>query len=91
MSVETQNEAKSNNPFGDKKITQAECAMFVQQALQPFVKHIQMLNNAIDVLYGFLQEVGVNGTKITQAEIVAYAQSRNNQAAGADKGNGTGA
>lgn len=86
MSVETQNQAKANNPFGDKKITQAECAMFVQQALQPFVKHIQMLNNAIDVLYGYLGEVGIGGDKVTQAEIIAYAQSKNN---GAQKSNGT--
>jgi hypothetical protein len=87
MSVETQNNAKTNNPFGDKKITQAECAMFVQQALQPFVNHIKMLNNAIDVLYGYLQEVGIGGDKVTQAEIVAYAQSKNNGAA--QKANGT--
>jgi len=86
MSVETQNEAKQNSPFGDKKITQAECAMFVQQALQPLIQRILAGNNAIDVLYNYLADVGINGVKITQAEIIAYAQSRNN---GAQKDNGT--
>ena len=86
MSAETQNAAKQSSPFGDKKITQAECAVFVQNALQPFINHIKMLNNAIDVLYGYLQEVGIDGVKVTQAEIVSYAQSKNN---GAQKANGT--
>jgi len=87
MSVENQNNAKANSAFGDKKPTQAEVVFFVQQALQPLVNHMKMLNNAIDVLYAYLQEVGVNGTKITQAEIVAFAQSKNNGAA--QKANGT--
>ena len=87
MSAETQNKAKMNSPFGDKKVTQAEVTFFVQQALQPFVQHMKMLNNAIDVLYGYLDEVGIDGTKVTQAEIVAYAQSK--QAGGAAKSNGT--
>ena len=86
MSVETQNQAKANSPFGDRKPTQAEVAFFVQQAMQPLVNHMKMLNNAIDVLYAFLQEVGIGGDKITQAEIVAFAQSKNN---GAAKSNGT--
>ena len=87
MSAETQNEAKTGSPFGDKKPTQAEVAFFVQQALQPFVNHIKMLNNAIDVLYSFLGEVGIGGVKVTQAEIIAFAQSKNNGAA--QKANGT--
>jgi hypothetical protein len=86
MSVENQNNAKAASPFGDKKVTQAEVAMFVQQAMQPFLQRIAMLTNAIDVLYGYLGEVGVNGVKVTQAEIISYAQSKNN---GAQKANGT--
>ena len=86
MSAETQNNAKANNPFGDKKVTQAEVAMFVQQALQPLVQRLLVLNNAIDVLYNYLAEVGIGGDRVTQAEIIAFAQSKNN---GAQKSNGT--
>jgi hypothetical protein len=78
MSAETQNDRKANSSFGDKKVTQAECAMFVQQALRPLVDRIAILTNAIDVVYGYLAEVGINGEKVTQEMIVAYAQSKNN-------------
>jgi len=85
MSVETKNNAPAS-PFGDKKVTQAECALFVQQALQPFLQRIMVLNNAIDVLYNYLAEIGIGGDRVTQAEIIAFAQSKNN---GAQKSNGT--
>jgi hypothetical protein len=89
MSVETQNENKAGSQFGDKKVTQAECAMFVQQALRPLVQRLMVIQNACDVLYGFLAEVGINGVKVTQEEIVAYAQSRNNKDTDKPKDNGT--
>ena len=65
------------SPFGSKKVTQAEVAMFVKQATTPLFQRIVLLQNAVDVLYSFLSDVGDNGAKNTQEEIVAYAQSRN--------------
>ena len=83
MTVETQN--ATPDAFGAKKVTQAEVAMFVQQALRPVIQRVLVIQNALDSLYGYLNEVGVNGTKVTQAEIIAYVQSKN----GAGQGNGT--
>ena len=86
MSVETQNQ--KNDPFGSRKVTQAEVAMFVSQAVRPFVQQMQAVNNAVDVLLQYLDQIGVGGNRITKEELIAFAQSKNN---GAAKGNGTAA
>jgi len=89
MSAETQNDAKADSPFGDKKVTQAEVAMFVQQATRPLFQRLLMVQNALDSLYSFLQEVGIGGQKITQEEIIAFVKSKNNQTTGKPQDNGT--
>ena len=89
MSVDTKQEKQQANPFGSAKVTQAEVAQFVQFRVQPLIQKLQILQNAIDTLYMFLGEVGLNGARITQEEIVAFVKSKNNQTAGQAKENGT--
>lgn len=92
MSVETKQEQEAQSPFGSKKVTQAEVAMYVTNAIQatvlPLKQRTAVLQNALDTLYAFLAEVGLNGAKITQEEIVAYVKSKNNQTAGKPPANG---
>ena len=93
MSVETQEQKEAGSPFGSKKITQAECAMYVQQAImashRPITNQLKIVTNALETLMAFLAEVGVGGTKITQEEIIAFVKSKNAQTAGAPPANGT--
>lgn len=74
MSVETQ--AEKPNPFGAKKVTQAEVMQYVNHQLGPIRMNLQSVANALDVLYGFLAEVGINGVKVTQAEIIAFVEAK---------------
>ena len=86
MSIETQSEKAAENPFGSKKVTQAEVAMFLQQALRPMYNQIRVVTNAVETLVGYLAEVGIDGRKVTQEEIVAYVKSKNNPTVGKTNG-----
>jgi hypothetical protein len=88
MSIESQ--AARENPFGAKKVTQAEVELFVNHRLQPLHRQVMVLTNALDTLYAYLAEVGVGGEKVTLAEITAFVQSKNaeNAKKAAEKANG---
>ena len=85
MSVETQKE----NAFGAKKVTQAEVAMFVQQALRPMYHRQAVVQNAVETLLMFLAEVGIDGRKVTSEELAAFVKSKNNPTAQVPPSNGT--
>ena len=89
MTTETQNDNAASNPFGSKKVTQAEVAMFMQQALRPLFYQLKVTQNGLETLLMYLAEVGIDGRKITSEEIVAFVKSKNNDTAGAEKANGT--
>ena len=70
----------SNGGFGDKKVTQAEVAMFFTQAMQPRDRKLQAVENAIASLLAYLAEVGISGEKLLPEQLAAFVNAHNAEA-----------